>query len=107
MVSDALTWLQDWYVAHCNGEWEHRYGLAIETLDNPGWALRIDLAGTELQGAALEPVWHEAGEQIWWSCDVDGDQFIAHCGPRNLPDVIRTFREWQSSAGKPTVTTNR
>ena len=43
-----LTWLEGWYTRCCDGEWEHRYGVCIETLDNPGWLIRIDLTGTDL-----------------------------------------------------------
>ena len=35
--------LQAWYAAQCNGKWEHTYGIAIGTLDNPGWSLSVDL----------------------------------------------------------------
>ncbi|WP_239135544.1 Imm53 family immunity protein, partial [Actinoplanes derwentensis] len=29
---DALTWLQGWYATQCDGDWEHEYGVSIETL---------------------------------------------------------------------------
>ena len=45
---NALQRLQDWYSAQCNGDWEHQQGVRIESLDNPGWALDIDLADTTL-----------------------------------------------------------
>jgi hypothetical protein len=45
---DVWTWLQSWYVAQCNGDWEHSYGIAIDTLDNPGWSVTIDVARTAL-----------------------------------------------------------
>ena len=48
---DCLYLLQRWYVAQCDSEWEHSYGVSIDTLDNSGWTLRIDLAGTSLEGA--------------------------------------------------------
>jgi hypothetical protein len=47
-MSDDLSWLQRWYSAHCDGEWEHGFGVTIETLDNPGWSVKIDVEGTEL-----------------------------------------------------------
>jgi hypothetical protein len=28
--------LEAWYASRCDGEWEHGYGISIETLDNPG-----------------------------------------------------------------------
>jgi hypothetical protein len=33
--------IQGWYAAQCNGDWEHRYGVSIDTLDNPGWSVTL------------------------------------------------------------------
>lgn len=33
--------LDDFYQRHCNGEWEHSYGVTIATCDNPGWWLKL------------------------------------------------------------------
>jgi hypothetical protein len=46
--SANLAVLADWYAAQCNGEWEHRYGVSIQSTDNPGWWVKIDLVGTAL-----------------------------------------------------------
>ena len=56
MNSFGLTELQAWYIAQCDGAWEHTYGIKIETLDNPGWMLRVDLVETELAGRAFDRV---------------------------------------------------
>ena len=43
MISDAaLDWLMNWYSAQCDEDWEHQYGVKLETLDNPGWSLIIE-----------------------------------------------------------------
>ncbi|MGX1480923.1 UNVERIFIED_CONTAM: hypothetical protein RKD50_009731 [Streptomyces canus] len=39
---EVLGWLQDWYTAHCNEEWEHEWGVKIAMLDNPRWTVTID-----------------------------------------------------------------
>jgi hypothetical protein len=41
-----LSLLEEWFVARCNGNWEHGSGISIETLDNPGWRVKIDLRDT-------------------------------------------------------------
>jgi hypothetical protein len=38
--------LQNWYLAKCDGDWEHEFGISIETLDNSGWMVTIDLSNT-------------------------------------------------------------
>ena len=45
--------LQDWYLAQCNGDWEHEFGIKIDTLDNPGWSVVIDLLGTNYENKKL------------------------------------------------------
>ena len=49
----SLDFLQQWYAEQCNGDWEHEFGIKIETLDNPGWSLEIDLAKTIYEGRKL------------------------------------------------------
>jgi hypothetical protein len=49
----SLRSLEDWYASRCDGDWERSFGITIETLDNPGWAVRIDLAETRLAGPAV------------------------------------------------------
>ncbi len=44
-----IEWLQSWYANHCDGVWEHTSGVRIDTIDNPGWSLKVDLIGTELE----------------------------------------------------------
>ena len=103
MSDDTLTWLMRWYLAECNSDWEHSYGVKIDTLDNPGWTLKIDLRETNLQGRPFgrveqgEPAgdleeWQKLGS--WWVVDVRGDTFEPSCGPLDLPSVIQLFRGW-------------
>ena len=42
-------WIQEWFFSQCNDVWEHSYGIKIDTLDNPGWSVLVDLHGTELE----------------------------------------------------------
>lgn len=56
MMDKLLRELQDWFARHCDGDWEHHHGVKIESCDNPGWWVKIDLVGTELQDRAFSPV---------------------------------------------------
>lgn len=42
---DILSWVEDWYKEHCDGVWEHDYGITIGTLDNPGGMSELILMG--------------------------------------------------------------
>jgi immunity protein 53 of polymorphic toxin system len=103
-MTDELTWLMEWYVAQCDGDWEHRFGLEIGTLDNPGWSLAIDLNGTPWEARPFDSVSHNvseeeveqgpSGEKNWWVCNVEDNSFKAFGGPRDLPAMIAVFRQW-------------
>ena len=95
MKSDnALQWLQEWYLAQCDGDWEHEFGVTIETLDNPGWRVTVSLQGTALEEVPFERVESNRSEHDWVRCWVDEQQFEAACGPRNLQEALEIFRKW-------------
>lgn len=90
-----LDWLMRWYEGQCDGDWEHVYGIAIDTLDNPGWSLRIDLNGTQLDGQIFERRTHKYEEEAdWWSCWTEDNQFHGAGGPQQLGPMLRVFRDW-------------
>jgi hypothetical protein len=100
-----LRWLQDWYADHCNGDWEHSFGVALDTLDNPGWSLVIDLAETELAGRTLTPLRIDRTETDWIWASIEDGRFCVRCGPGNLVEAIGLFRRWDQDpdalAGPP------
>jgi elongation factor P hydroxylase len=89
-----FVWLQGWYTSQCDGDWEHQAGVKIETLDNPGWSLAIDLERTSRQGVSFERVEIHRSEHDWCLCWVDCLVFKSACGPTNLGEAIHTFRTW-------------
>src|SRR5713226_7835308 len=48
--------LEKWYRQQCNGDWEHSWGIKIDTLDNPGWTIEINLNETIAEGRTLQRV---------------------------------------------------
>lgn len=88
---DLLHRLQDWYVAECNGDWEHSFGVKIDTLDNPGWMVTIDLLETRWSALELPRQVVERAERDWVQTEVTGSQFIGCGGPRNLGEILRVF----------------
>ena len=86
--------LQRWYSEQTDGWWEHSNGITIETLDNPGWSMRIDLEGTSLAGASFERVTDDESDQDWIRCWVEHGTFRGVGGPQNLCDIVRVFLQW-------------
>jgi len=65
-----LLWIQNWYAAQCDGDWEHAYGVSIGTIDNPRWWVKIDLKGTDLEGAPFAEISRPELEPDWLSCRI-------------------------------------
>lgn len=63
--------LMAWYADQCDGDWEHSYGLALSTLDNPGWRLQIDLTQTYLEGKSFVEVSNLEPDIEWYRCWVE------------------------------------
>ena len=93
-IYDILTWLQQWFVSQCNEEWEHEYGIKIDTIDNPGWSVTIDLIGTDLENGSMDTISIERSEDNWINCSVVDKQFKGYGGPDQLEEILNSFRAW-------------
>jgi Immunity protein 53 len=106
---DDLAWLQDWYARQCNGDWEETYGVEIQSLDNPGWDVVIDLHGTALEARAFDTLLVTDGDPptaangnlggpSWLVCKIRDGRFNGSGDPTRLNSIIRCFREWVGKA---------
>lgn len=94
-----LDWLESWYLEQCDGDWEHTYGVRVETLDNPGWSLEIDLAGTSLEDLVQSRHQEERNENDWIAYEIKDSKFLGAGGPGNLGELIDVFRRlWTTRA---------
>jgi hypothetical protein len=100
MEKDDFIWLQNWYQTHCDGGWEHSRRIRLGTLDNPGWSLTINVQETELQEKAFPEVEIKRSENDWIFCSVKENKFDCACGPINLPEVLKLFRNWAENYKK-------
>lgn len=96
----TLTELQEWYLAQCNEDWEHTYGVSVGTIHNPGWSLTVELTDTYLvsvnfaghsYGVGVDG--HASGND-WLICKVEQGKFIGFGGPRKLEEMINVFLSW-------------
>jgi hypothetical protein len=100
---DELEWLQGWFTSRCDGEWEHERGVAIESCDNPGWWVRIDIdkepirsSGDEVLVTLGDPPSDKngnIGSNRWMLCEVRGGKFQGAGDSTQLSSIIRCFRE--------------
>ena len=96
-MDQLLTRLQSWYLSQCDGDWEHSFGVKINTLDNPGWGLTIDLKETPLEGKEFKTVergledddsvdWH----RVW----VENCKFEGRGDASKLNFLLNAFLNW-------------
>jgi hypothetical protein len=90
MNLDTLAWLQSWYSSRCDGTWEHSHGVKIDTLDNPGRLVTVDVGGSLLGKTRSE----ERSDEDWISCKVANNLFAGAGGPGNLVEVLSVLRSW-------------
>lgn len=97
---DLLRRLQEWYKLHCDGDWEHSYGITIDTLDNPGWSIRVDLTDTLLENVDFQKIKHgdpDGKNAFWMDCAKENSQFVACGSVDSLEKLISVFLDWAES----------
>jgi hypothetical protein len=104
-MTDVFGQLQAWYARQCDGEWEHHHGITIETVDNPGWWVRVDLAGTDLEGAPFTDVASNVDDDgiptsdDWFDCHIEAGEWHGVGDPSKLQQILTVFVEWTASRG--------
>ena len=93
-MSDLLKEIQDWYQSQCNGDWELGDGIKIDSLDNPGWWVKIDLRKTVLENEPFATIDESPSETDWIICKVEEQQFDGAGDPQKLEKILSTFYSW-------------
>ena len=86
--------LSAWYAAQCNEEWHEDHGIKIDTLDNPGWVVKVDLGAPSLEKTPYQEVKIDRSEQDWVTARRNGITFEAFGGVNNLEEIIELFLNW-------------
>ena len=99
-MADELIKLQTWFAEQCEdiaeveesrAPWQHRYGIAINTSDNPAWNVGIDLAGTALDGASMPVYDVDNGDEDWVRCSIVDNRFCGIGDPSKLMVILDKF----------------
>ena len=91
---NVLSKVQFWFRSQCDNDWEHSFGITIETSDNPGWLVTIDLEDTEMEDHAM-PILEQGtyGHEDWVICKIEDKKFRAAGGPLKLDEILSKFLE--------------
>src|SRR5437773_780852 len=95
-----VEFIQSWYQAQSNGEWERTHGVTIETLETPAWMVTIDLSGTALDNLTMARVQQDRSENDWLPCEVEQNQFCGQGDSRKLLTILEIFQRWATTASK-------
>ena len=90
MDKTLLIRLQNWYLINCDDNWEHSYGISVNTLDNPGWIIKIDLSDTCLEDLQYEKQF-ENDPFDWLSIKVNEKVFEGSGDPTKLITILTIF----------------
>jgi len=96
----TLQRLQAWYTGQCDGLWEHSYGIKMESCDNPGWWVHINLMGTSLQSVPFERAAEnvdDAGFQKgprWLDCKITDGVWHGAVDETKLETILTVFLSW-------------
>ena len=82
--------LMRWYIDRCDGEWEHKNGFTIESTDNPGVIIRLDLTERDPLPGQPDRVIRSEGEGTseWLDLRVRGGQLVGFASPILLPQLM-------------------
>ncbi|WP_346880152.1 MULTISPECIES: immunity 53 family protein [unclassified Clostridium] len=97
---DMIAWLSEWYKSNCDGDWEHYYGIKIDTLDNPGWKVDIDLVDTYLEDVEFNKVQIYIDDLNWIHCSVADGVFKGGGSIDKLEEILKIFRQWATENKK-------
>ena len=92
--------LSAWYSSQCNGIWEQDSRISIESCDNPGWWVKIDLKGTPLLDQAFASIakgvdaWGHPNKESWIHCQVKDGKFSGAGDPERLEEILILFLTW-------------
>jgi len=91
--ANNLMWLSEWYDKNCDNDWEHYYGIKIETIDNPGWSIIIDIKNFPSEKIQSIPwIFVENTEIDWYGYKIEQGKFEASGDPLKLEFLINLFR---------------
>lgn len=100
-----LEQFQNWYKLQCDGVWEHSHGISIESCDNPGWWVKINIAGTSLQNFVFTEISEGVDEKRfaigykWLSCHIENDIWHGAGDESKLERILEIFLTWANANG--------
>jgi hypothetical protein len=90
---NAIEVLSEWYISHCDGIWEHGGGLSIESIDNPGWSVKL-MGEDDRKGADIQ--YNIESDIDWFDVRASSEEFIANGDSTKLAMLLDMAVAWIS-----------
>lgn len=90
---EIFDWLAKWFESECDGDWEHENQIKIQTLDNPGWDIEIDLRNTSLENLSIINDTVQLSLNDWYYYEINNQKFKAGGDLNKLIFLISKFKE--------------
>ena len=90
---EILEWIQNWFKANCDGDWEKGEVIQITTLDNPGWEVEIDISKTSVANLDVKWILNENGKQDWYGVKIENQRFTAAGDTQKLVFLLDLFKQ--------------
>lgn len=91
-----LNWLQGWYIQECvnNKKYNLDEIINIDTIDNPGWHIRINLKATKFTRKILDEINVDNGDDDWVFIKLDKGVFEGVGDKNKLVYILEIFKTW-------------
>jgi len=93
MNDTILDWIQQWFLNNCDGAWEQGEAIQINTTDNPGWEVEIDMSNTSLATLSIPQILNEKNKNDWYSVKIEDKTFSASGDAQKLQFLLGLFKE--------------
>jgi hypothetical protein len=90
-MMDIIRRLQSWYFKESVVASESAELVLIGTLDNPGWIVKISVAGTVLEPYMTDWFRTERTEEDWIEYRILNSKFEGHGGAKNFREILGAF----------------
>lgn len=99
----------NWYAQQCDGEWEHEFGVKIESQDNPGWGVYVDLGEASALAKPFPDISITRSDLNWLHCtlksgtisgspEIEYVHFVGFGGPGNLDELLQIALDYINAA---------
>ena len=99
-MTNTIHRLQAWFAQNCDGRWEHTFGVSIQSCDNPGWWVKIDVRSTALEHKPYNDVQLGVGDdghprsENWLHCYCKEGTWNGAGDNEKLEAILEHFLNW-------------